>query len=45
MLPAALGFPPAFPVDDLLSGDRFTWHTGRNYIGLGPGQSHVLRVS
>jgi starch synthase (maltosyl-transferring) len=45
VLPAALGFPPAFPVDDALSGERFTWHTGRNYVGLGPGQSHVLRVS
>jgi starch synthase (maltosyl-transferring) len=45
VLPAALGFPPAFPVDDVLSGERFMWHTGRNYVGLGPGQSHVLRVS
>jgi starch synthase (maltosyl-transferring) len=44
-VPAALGFPPAFPVDDLLADKRHTWHTGRNYVGLGPGQSHILRVS
>ena len=44
ILPASLGFPPAFPVLDLLSGERYTWHTGRNYVRLGPGQSHVLRL-
>jgi starch synthase (maltosyl-transferring) len=45
VVPAALGFPPAFPVADLVTGERYTWHTGRNYVGLRPGQSHVLRVS
>ena len=44
VLPAALGFPPAFGVEDLLTGATYTWHTGRNYVGLGPGQSHVLHV-
>jgi starch synthase (maltosyl-transferring) len=45
VVPAALGLPPVFPVDDLLTGATYTWHTGRNYVGLGPGQSHILRVS
>jgi starch synthase (maltosyl-transferring) len=45
VLPAALGFPPAFGVEDLLTGAGYTWHTGRNYVGLGPGQSHLLHVS
>ena len=44
VVPAALGFPPAFPVEDQLAGATYTWHTGRNYVGLGPGQSHVLAV-
>ncbi|MGH3129448.1 MAG: alpha-1,4-glucan--maltose-1-phosphate maltosyltransferase [Gaiellaceae bacterium] len=44
ILPAWLGLPPAFPVRDLLTGETFVWHIGRNYLGLGPGQSHVLRV-
>jgi starch synthase (maltosyl-transferring) len=44
ILPAALGFPPAFQAAELLSDETFTWHTGRNYVRLGPGQSHVLRV-
>ena len=44
VLPAWLGLPPAFPVRDLLTGDSYSWRIGRNYVGLGPGQSHVLRV-
>jgi starch synthase (maltosyl-transferring) len=44
ILPAALGFPPTFNAAELLSGERFTWHTGRNYVRLGPGQSHIMRV-
>jgi starch synthase (maltosyl-transferring) len=44
IVPAWMGLPPAFPVHDLLSDERYVWHTGRNYVGLGPGQSHVLRV-
>jgi starch synthase (maltosyl-transferring) len=45
ILPAALGFPPAFAAQELLTDDVFTWQTGRNYVRLGPGQSHILRVS
>jgi starch synthase (maltosyl-transferring) len=44
VVPASLGLPPAFPVRDLLTSSAYTWHTGRNYVALGPGQSHVLRV-
>jgi starch synthase (maltosyl-transferring) len=44
IVPAWMGLAPAFPVHDLLSGERYVWHTGRNYVGLGPGQAHVLRV-
>ena len=45
ILPASLGFPPAFAAQELLSDQPFTWHTGRNYVRLGPGQSHVLRIA
>jgi starch synthase (maltosyl-transferring) len=44
IVPAALGVPPAFPARDLLRDETYTWHIGRNYVGLDPGQSHVLRV-
>ena len=44
VVPAALGFPPAFPVRDLLTDTGYTWHTGRNYVALAPGQAHVMRV-
>jgi starch synthase (maltosyl-transferring) len=44
IVPAALGLAPTFHAKELLTGDTFTWHTGRNYVRLGPGKSHVLRV-
>jgi starch synthase (maltosyl-transferring) len=44
VVPASTGLPPAFPVRDLLSGQKWTWRIGRNYVKLGPGQSHVLRI-
>jgi starch synthase (maltosyl-transferring) len=44
VVPASLGLPPVFRVRDLLSGDAYTWTIGRNYVHLGPGQSHVFRV-
>jgi starch synthase (maltosyl-transferring) len=43
-IPVALGWPPAFDVRDLLTGDTFTWRAGRNYVRLGPGNAHVLKV-
>jgi starch synthase (maltosyl-transferring) len=44
VLPASLGFAPTFEAAELLTDQTFTWHTGRNYVRLGPGQSHVLRI-
>jgi starch synthase (maltosyl-transferring) len=44
VLPVSTGLPPAYRVRDLLTADEWTWHIGRNYVRLGPGQSHVLRV-
>ena len=29
---------------DLLADTDWTWHIGRNYVRLAPGQSHVLRI-
>ena len=46
IVPAWFGLPPAFTVHDLLTGERFQWHTGRNYVRFEPGvrQAHVNRV-
>ena len=44
VVPASLGLPPTFRAEELLAGAAFTWQTGRNYVRLGPGSSHVLRV-
>jgi starch synthase (maltosyl-transferring) len=44
VLPVATGLPPAYRVRDLLAGDEWTWHIGRNYVRLEPGQSHLLRI-
>ena len=46
VVPAHLGLPPAFGVHDLLSGERFDWRIGPNYVRLEPGvrQAHVNRV-
>ena len=34
----------ACEVRDLLSGETYSWRIGRNYVALGPGRSHVLKV-
>ncbi|HXR11952.1 MAG TPA: alpha-1,4-glucan--maltose-1-phosphate maltosyltransferase [Gaiellaceae bacterium] len=44
ILPVSTGLPPAYRVRDLLAGEEWTWHIGRNYVELPPGKSHVLRV-
>jgi starch synthase (maltosyl-transferring) len=44
IVPWQLGLPEAFEVEDLLTGARYPWRTGRNYVRLGPGKSHVLEV-
>jgi starch synthase (maltosyl-transferring) len=46
IVPANLGLPPSFTAHDLLTGDRFLWRIGHNYVRLEPGvrQAHVVRV-
>ena len=44
VVPVSTGLPPAYPVRDLLSGEKWTWRIGRNYVKLGPGKSHLLRI-
>ncbi len=41
----ALDLPSQFPVTDLLTGERYEWASGRNYVRLPPGGAHVLEVS
>jgi starch synthase (maltosyl-transferring) len=44
ILPASLGLPPSLAAKELLTDEEFGWRTGRNYVRLEPGQSHVVRV-
>jgi starch synthase (maltosyl-transferring) len=44
ILPVSTGLPPAYRVRDLLAEQAWTWHIGRNYIKLQPGESHLLRI-
>jgi starch synthase (maltosyl-transferring) len=44
IVPVALGFPPAFDALELISGQEFTWRVGRNYVKLGPGKAHVVKI-
>jgi starch synthase (maltosyl-transferring) len=45
VVPVSTGLAPAYRVRDLLADDsEWTWHLGRNYVRLPPGQSHVLAV-
>jgi starch synthase (maltosyl-transferring) len=46
VVPAELGTAPIFTVHDLLSGERFQWRIGPNYVRLEPGvrQAHVNLV-
>jgi starch synthase (maltosyl-transferring) len=46
IIPVGSGLPPAFTVRDAIATNdtTYTWHIGRNYVGLAPGQAHVLRV-
>jgi starch synthase (maltosyl-transferring) len=44
ILPAASGLAPTYRVHDMISDNDWTWHLGRNYVRLGPGQSHILAV-
>jgi starch synthase (maltosyl-transferring) len=41
-----VGFPEGeFGAVDLLTGQRYRWRTGRNYVRLGPGKSHIMRIT
>ena len=40
-----LGLPWEFEVTDLLTGERYRWASGRNYVLLPPGGAHVLAVA
>jgi starch synthase (maltosyl-transferring) len=46
IVPAELGLPPLFAVQDVLTDERFEWRIGRNYVRLEPGvrQAHVLSI-
>ena len=44
VIPPALGLPEHFGVVDGLTGESYEWG-GRNYVRLGPGQSHVFEVA
>jgi len=43
VVPDTLGLAEQFEADELLSKERFRWRTGRNYVKLGAGQSHIVR--
>jgi starch synthase (maltosyl-transferring) len=45
-IPAHLGLPPVFAVEDLLTGDHYDWRIGANYARLDPAgpQAHIFRV-
>jgi starch synthase (maltosyl-transferring) len=44
VLPASTGLAPTYRVHDVVGESDWTWHLGRNYVRLQPGQSHVLVV-
>jgi starch synthase (maltosyl-transferring) len=45
VVPPDLGVPEELPVTDLLTGARYRWRVGRNYVGLPPGGAHVLKLA
>jgi starch synthase (maltosyl-transferring) len=44
VVPVELGLPPSFRARELLVEEDFAWRIGRNYLRLGPGQSHILQI-
>ena len=44
VVPPDVGFAPEFPVTDLLTGEAYRWRVGRNYVGLAPGGSHLMKI-
>lgn len=43
-VPRDCGLPYNFSADDLLSGARFYWYLGGNYVRLEPGGAHILKL-
>jgi len=47
-IPAVLGLPPVFVVEDQFTGNHYDWRIGQNYVELNPHvvgqQFHVLKV-
>jgi starch synthase (maltosyl-transferring) len=43
-VPAELGLPASFAVQDLLTDETYAWRVGGNFIRLGPGKAHVMHV-
>jgi starch synthase (maltosyl-transferring) len=44
VVPPELGLPPSFVAHDLLTGARYPWRTGSNYVLLPPGDAHVMSI-
>jgi starch synthase (maltosyl-transferring) len=46
LIPAQLGLPPVFAVEDLVTGAHYDWRIGSNYVRLDPAgtQAHIFRV-
>jgi starch synthase (maltosyl-transferring) len=44
ILPVSTGMAPTYRVHDVVTENEWTWHLGRNYVRLDPGQSHLLVV-
>ena len=44
ILPDWLGLPGELAAVDELSGERYRWRTGRNYVKLPPGGAHVMSL-
>ena len=44
IVPVSTGLPPTYHVRELLSEQDWSWHIGRNFVRLGPGQSHIVRI-
>jgi starch synthase (maltosyl-transferring) len=47
IVPYELGLPPAFALEDLLSGERYDWNLGRNYVRLDPAfrVAHLFKLT
>jgi starch synthase (maltosyl-transferring) len=44
VVPVSTGLPPTYRVRELLVEQEWSWHIGRNFVRLEPGQSHVIRI-